>query len=232
MLVHLDAVENSLVGDYSVVEFLFVGSFGCCWELSGWWYWWLLSGWVLICWFIWMLLRTLWLVILMITLWLSSYLLIHLDAVENSLVGDKSCIYARSLSSLLDSNSKLSRRILRTDGDFDCPGADLLLYPLGLVSLWMLPPARYSRPQTSRVTVTVATSPLPAYSYRTFDGTLLSCPQSFPIPDAWPGPVPSHSPTNWSTLLTLSLCRSSRDPLLSPNPSLSSKGVKSKHLWG
>jgi hypothetical protein len=35
MLVHLDAVENSLVGDiddYSVVEFLFVGSFdvvGC-----------------------------------------------------------------------------------------------------------------------------------------------------------------------------------------------------------
>ena len=29
----LDAVENSLVGDiddYSVVEFLFVGSFGCC----------------------------------------------------------------------------------------------------------------------------------------------------------------------------------------------------------
>jgi hypothetical protein len=28
MLVHLDAVENSLVGDdYSVVEFLFVGSF-------------------------------------------------------------------------------------------------------------------------------------------------------------------------------------------------------------
>ena len=35
-----------------------------------------------------MLLRTLWLVILMITLWLSSYLLVHLDAVENSLVGD------------------------------------------------------------------------------------------------------------------------------------------------
>ena len=33
-----------------------------------------------------MLLRTLWLV--MITLWLSSYLLVHLDAVENSLVGD------------------------------------------------------------------------------------------------------------------------------------------------
>jgi hypothetical protein len=33
MLVHLDAVENSLVGDiddYSVVEFLFVGAFGCC----------------------------------------------------------------------------------------------------------------------------------------------------------------------------------------------------------
>jgi hypothetical protein len=36
---------------------------------------------------------------------------------------------------LLDSNSKSSRRVLRTDGDFDCPGADLLLYPLGLVSL-------------------------------------------------------------------------------------------------
>jgi hypothetical protein len=33
-----------------------------------------------------------------------------------------------------------------------------------------------------------------------------------------------------STLLTLSICRSSRDPLLSPNPSPSSKGVKSKHL--
>ena len=33
-----------------------------------------------------------------------------------------------------------------------------------------------------------------------------------------PGPAPSHSSTNWSTLLTLSLCRSSRGPLLSPNP--------------
>jgi hypothetical protein len=43
-------------------------------------------------------------------------------------------------------------------------------------------------------------------------------------------PVPSHSSTNWSTLLTRSLCRSSRDPLLSPNPSPSSKGVKSKYL--
>ena len=30
------------------------------------------------------------------------------------------------------------------------------------------------------------------------------------------GPVPSHSSTNWSTLLTLSLCRSSRVPILSP----------------
>jgi hypothetical protein len=46
-----------------------------------------------------------------------------------------------------------------------------------------------------------------------FDGTLLSCPQSFPIPGAGSGPVPSHSSTNWSTLLTRSLCRSSRDQL-------------------
>jgi hypothetical protein len=28
--------------------------------------------------------------------------------------------------------SKSSRCILRTDGDFDCPGADVLLYPSGV----------------------------------------------------------------------------------------------------
>jgi hypothetical protein len=36
------------------------------------------------------------------------------------------CIYARSLSSLLESHSKSSRRALRTDGDFDCPLLDCL----------------------------------------------------------------------------------------------------------
>jgi hypothetical protein len=47
---------------------------------------------------------------------------------------------------------------------------------------------------------------------------------SFPLPLAWPCPVPSHFPINLSTLLTLSLCRSYRDP----TPSLFSKEVKSK----
>ena len=37
-----------------------------------------------------------------------------------------------------------------------------LYIPLGLVSLWKQPPARYIRPQTSQVIVTVATTPLPA----------------------------------------------------------------------
>jgi hypothetical protein len=40
----------------------------------------------------------------------------------------------------------------------------------------------------------------------------------------WPCPVPSHFPINLSTLLTLSLCRSYRDPI----PSFFSKEVKSK----
>ena len=41
----------------------------------------------------------------------------------------ESCIYARSFSSRLDSSSKSSRRVLRTDSDFDCPGADPPLFP-------------------------------------------------------------------------------------------------------
>jgi hypothetical protein len=42
-----------------------------------------------------------------------------------------------------------------------------------------------------------------------FQSTLVFCRR--------PGPVPSHSSTNRSTLLTLSLCRSSRDHILSPH---------------
>jgi hypothetical protein len=44
----------------------------------------------------------------------------------------ESCMCALSFSSRLDSNSKSSQRILRTDGDLDCPGSDPPLYSPGV----------------------------------------------------------------------------------------------------
>jgi DNA polymerase/3'-5' exonuclease PolX len=44
------------------------------------------------------------------------------------------------------------------------------------------------------------------------DDPLSNVPISFPLSLTWPCPVPSHFPINLSTLLTLSLCRSYRDP--------------------
>ena len=46
--------------------------------------------------------------------------------------GVQNTIWHRSISSRLFSHSKSSRRVLRTDGDLDCPWAYPPLYPLGI----------------------------------------------------------------------------------------------------
>jgi hypothetical protein len=77
---------------------------------------------------------------------------------------------------------------------------------LGLISLWNLPPARYSRPQTSWVTVTVATSPLPAYYDRTFPLLMGLCRvDPNPSPFLLLGPVLSLPPSILTRLFIL-LC--------------------------